>query len=94
MNFPEARQYLRAKQFAPRIDALAMVFPKFAQFLKKRAGESDHLEEPAHDSNIAKVEQVLGVPLPGAYPQFLKCTRALNLGGLSIGLEYTGSDTL
>jgi hypothetical protein len=87
----KARKHLRTKQFAPRIDALAMVFPKFAQFLRKRAGEIDQMEEPAHESDIAKVEQVLGVPLPGAYRQLLKCTRAVNLGGLSICLEDTGS---
>jgi hypothetical protein len=83
------RRDLRSKKFGPRIAAIAEVFPNLARFLKKRASELDQMEPPADEVDITTVEQTLGVPLPSAYRRFLKCTKGLNLEGLSLGLGNT-----
>lgn len=85
----KARADLRARQLAPGISALAEMFPILARFLKKRVGDIEQMKGPAQELDILAVEQALGVLLPGAYRQFLKCTSTLKLDGLSLGLEHT-----
>jgi hypothetical protein len=83
----KARKQLLVKQFEPRFSALAVSFPKFARFLKKRASDIDRLEEPATGQEILSVEKSLGVPLPIACKHFFGSTKNLGLDGFSIGLE-------
>jgi hypothetical protein len=83
----DARRKLRAKESAPRLTALADAFPKFARFLKKRASDIDTLQDPASAEEIAAIEVSVGMPLSGAYKQFLQCTRGLRYDCLAVGLD-------
>jgi hypothetical protein len=78
-----------ADQFAPRLSALASVFPKFARFLRTRIDDIDEMEGGASEPEILELEESIGAPLPEAYKQFLRCTRLLALDGLSFGMRET-----
>jgi len=83
----ETRKQLRAEQYEPGLSSLGDSFPKFARFLKKRVGDIDRLEGPASESEIEMIEEGLGVPLPAVFKQFLRCTKALSLDALTLGLD-------
>lgn len=76
----------RARQFNPRLNALAKHFPKFARFLKKHADDIDQLEEPATEAEILAAEQSVDASLPESLKQLLRSTRGLSRDGFAIGL--------
>jgi hypothetical protein len=81
------RKRLRIKELEPRLKSLEGLFPKFARFLRRRAGDVDQIDEPATDSEISAIENALGVPLPQTFKQLLNVTRELHMNALSLGVE-------
>jgi hypothetical protein len=70
----------KATEFVPVINALAGHFPRFARFLKANLDEVDQCKPGLDDAALARLEQDLGLRLPGAYRTFLRCAREVVVG--------------
>ena len=84
----------RATEFVPVINTLAGPFPRFAHFLKANLNEVDPCRPGLDDAALARLEQDLGLRLPGAYRTFLRCASEVVVGDtlLCIGEYWLDAD--
>lgn len=85
----ETRRVERAKEYAPILAGLQEEFPKCGRWLRRIVGQIDQLALPVSEAQLFETEQLLGLHLPAEWKRFLRCTAALSLEGLQIGLDRT-----
>jgi len=78
-QFVEA-QAAKKRAFSPTVGTLAKGFPKFARFLKANLDEVEQCSPGLDEAGLARLEEALGLRLPGAYRMFLGCVREIVVG--------------
>ncbi|MEE1811980.1 SMI1/KNR4 family protein [Streptomyces sp. BE133] len=70
----------KAENLGPVITGLSARFPRFAGFLAAGPDEIEHCRPGLDEAAMARLEDSLGLRLPAAYRDFLRCAREVTVG--------------